>query len=226
MTDPNKDEKETKVATAAIDAEVTDTASVDADSAESEADQRFSFYHKQWWIKFEHNYDERMERYLWNEDVDPATFERTDFIVQTANDRDKMLDAIMYIGNQRSNATSQFLTLNSVLMSGYAYATSQTEILSDLLMAVTFLIISTSCCFIWMAKIRSALQFNTACFAAIRQYQRYLPTKPHGDALVKVLYESKKSLFRPIHEVESWLPKVFLAWYTLLFGFNLMRILT
>jgi len=193
-------------------------------SDKQKKESSFSFLQKRWWDKFDHIYDDLTEKYLWNKDIDPSTYQMTDFHKHLIQDRDRMLDMILYKGNERTNITTICITLNSILASAYAYGTVHTDWFNHWITIAIFYLIGCAICMMCYTQILSSIQQATVYFSQINKYQKYFPTRPFGDADYKVLFETTKTTFRPVLAVQLWLPRLFFGIYTLLTIVNIFEL--
>lgn len=118
------------------------------------------------------------------------------------------------LSERRILANTFFLTLHTLIIGITGYSYNNLLLLEHKWILVLPLVAVLSLCYAWRRMLISYKQLNTAKFAVIGEYENLLPTHPFVETEWKALgYGKDPKLYKPLTDVESWIPFVFAALY-------------
>lgn len=146
------------------------------------------------------------EQYCSNEKYQDHLFEQYKLYVEMA---DKLSE-------RRNVANTFFLTLNTLIIgiAGFSYNNLLQLKYKSILIIPLIAVLSLS--YAWRRLLVSYKQLNTAKFVVIGEYENLLPTRPYIEAEWKALgYGKDPKLYKPLTDVENWIPVIFGALYVI-----------
>ena len=146
------------------------------------------------------------EQYCSNEKYQDHMFEQYKLYVEMA-DR---------LSERRIVANTFFLTLNTLIIgiAGFSYNSLLQLKYKWILLLPLVAVLSLS--YAWRRLLISYKQLNTAKFLVIGEYENLLPTRPYIEAEWKALgYGKEPKLYKPLTDVENWIPVIFGALYVI-----------
>ena len=157
---------------------------------------------------------------LWNPTIKPESYGQHETYTKHVFEQYKIfIEMADRISTRRNLANTFFLTLHTLLIStaGYLYESGPT--VSTPWMNLFPLIAVLTLCYVWYRLLLSYRQLNTAKFKVIGEYERILPSSPYWSAEWKALGQGKDpSLYRPLSDLEQFVPKAFAAMYIFAFA--------
>jgi hypothetical protein len=129
------------------------------------------------------------------------------------------------ISERRSLANTFFLTANTAILStlGVVASIFPTRLAGGGLLAFFALLTPIVLCYSWLRIIRSYQQLNSGKFKIIHEIETRLPLavyKAEWNALGKGEDPQK---YKPLTDVERWVPKAFILLYLIVAGLALFR---
>jgi hypothetical protein len=121
------------------------------------------------------------------------------------------------VSQRRQAANNFYLSVNTLLVGGSAFlGRTSLEGWNIILIAVAGAAIS----FLWIRSIKSYASLNDAKFGVINELENSLAVQPFHDEWRRLhppkdeqSGEAKRKRHRPFHEVEVWIPWVFISLY-------------
>lgn len=132
------------------------------------------------------------------------------------------LEHLHKLADGRQSANSFFLTLNTGLCAVFAFLFSRdtpAEI-RPLYIVIPFAGILAS--FFWYRLVKSYRQLSAGKFEVIHQMEQYLPMAPYKAEWALLGQGKDASKYRPLTQVEVWVPLCFTSMYVMLLGYLLL----
>jgi hypothetical protein len=152
---------------------------------------------------------------LWNPDVTPDTYGSSEqYYKHVFKQYAICVEMADRVSSRRNLANTFFLTLNTFILgaAGFLYEKGPSDV--DIWFLLIPLAVLLANCYVWWRLLLSYRQLNKAKFAVIGEYEKRLPTGPFVAAEWKLLGEgADPSLYRPLSDVEKWIPILFAAIY-------------
>ena len=128
------------------------------------------------------------------------------------------------ISSRRNLANTFFLSVHTFLIGALGYVLAhEVDIKPEWILAIP-LVAAQALCYTWYRLVKSYRQLNTGKFKVIGEFETKLPASPWQNAEWKALGEGKDpSLYRPLTDVENWVPVTFSILYLLAFLFMIFR---
>lgn len=154
---------------------------------------------------------------LWNKDVIPEEYGSKEQYYSHVFEQYKLyVEASDKVSNRRNAANTFFLSINSLIVTVIAFLYKEKYQLTNKWEILFPLVAVLSLCYVWWRLILSYKQLNSAKFKIINEYEKKLPTKPYVSAEWKALGRGKKpDLYKPLSDVEKWVPRIFATIYFL-----------
>ncbi len=132
------------------------------------------------------------------------------------------LESTDKVTDKRQNANAYFLTLNTGVCSliGYFLTKDITNQIKSLYWILPIAGILMS--YFWYRLVKSYRQLNTAKFSILHLMEEKLPLSPSRAEWLALGEGKDKKIYTPLTDLESWIPKLFIAMYTLLLFYFLL----
>jgi hypothetical protein len=113
------------------------------------------------------------------------------------------------VSSRRQAANSFYLTVNTAIIGAATFFQVSTGLVGLWLVAVA----GAALCLMWIRNIQSYKDLNSGKFHVINKIETRLPIAPY-DVEWEVLQRGKtKSIYRPFHTVERYVPQIFIVLY-------------
>lgn len=154
---------------------------------------------------------------LWNTPVTPDQYGNKDLYITFAFEQYKLyVEMADRVSARRTLANTFFLTLHTLLLGAAAFLYEKGPRITNMWVVIVPLLGALALCFVWWRMVLSYGQLNTAKYRVIGEYERMLPSSPYWAAEWKALGEGKDPmLYRPLTDVENWIPVVFGLFYVI-----------
>ncbi len=117
------------------------------------------------------------------------------------------------ISQRRQSANTYFLSVNTLLLSFFAFMSSGKPSLYLAFIAIA--LAGWSLCFVWFRLIKSYKGLNSGKFKVIHDMERLLGYSPYDMEWEKVGRGKNKNLYQPFTDIEPDVPKIFAGLYLL-----------
>lgn len=163
-------------------------------------------------------YEEPMKNMLWNDNVSPENYTENDYLKRCASDRDHLLNLSIFMSDRRWKVTTANTAIHAGAFSLLFFALQHQNSLMGInnYALLTVIIFCSLHCLVWFGKIIEIINYSNGIFAAIKEYENLLPSRP----LHSVIFISNMCsnlLLRNMRFYEKYIPIFFLAIYISLF---------
>lgn len=154
---------------------------------------------------------------LWNSDITPTSYATKELYFTHLFEQYKLyVEMADKISERRNVANTFFLTLHTLLIGIAGFTYEKGPHLNYVWINVLPLIAVLALCYVWYRLIQSYRQLNSAKYQVVGQFESRLPASPYVRAEWVLLGEGKKpDLYRPLSDVERWVPVLFALLYIL-----------
>lgn len=156
---------------------------------------------------------------LWNSDITSDNYGSKEQFYEHLFEQYKMfVEMADRVSSRRTLANTFFLTLHTLLVTSAGFVYESGPKISNRWINIFPLFAFLALCYVWWRLIHSYRQLNKAKYTIIGEFERKLPSSPYWKAEWELLGKGKdKNLYRPLTDVENWVPVIFGSMYILAF---------
>lgn len=119
------------------------------------------------------------------------------------------------ISARRMLANSFFIGVHTALITAFTVLLKEKILIRSFIGYVPFIAVFLLC-FVWWRIIYSYRQLNTCKFKVIHALESRLPVAPYDAEWTMLGYGKNQKIYRPLTDVENWVPICFFLLYILL----------
>ncbi|MCA9945336.1 MAG: hypothetical protein KC449_17755 [Anaerolineales bacterium] len=152
---------------------------------------------------------------LWNEDITVNSYGSTEQYREHVFEQYKIfVEMADRVSSRRNLANTFFLTLHTFLISAAGFLYEKGPTVNNSWLNIFPLIAVLALCYVWYRLLLSYRQLNSAKFKVIGEYEKILPSSPYWSAEWNAMGKGKNpKLYRPLTDVEQYVPMIFAVLY-------------